>query len=75
MKGLQRSGKLKRYTSEKIFPAAWAVRILSPLLSRAKNTIFVSFTAFSQQKLLGITVFTQLAAVITHLRARKTFVL
>ena len=28
------------------------MRIFSPLLSRTKNTIFVSFTAFSQRKLL-----------------------
>ena len=32
--------------------AVWAVRIFSPVLSRTKNTIFVSFTAFSQRKLL-----------------------
>ena len=42
----------QQITSEKFLPAAWAVRNFSPLLSRTKNTIVVSFTAFSQRKLL-----------------------
>ena len=42
----------RRITSEKFLLPAWAVRNFSPLLSRMKNSIFVSFTAFSQRKLL-----------------------
>ena len=42
----------RQITSEKFLLVAWAVRNFSPLLSRTKKTIFVSFTAFSQRKLL-----------------------
>ena len=42
----------RQITPEKFLLAARAVRNFSPLLSRTKNTIFVSFTAFSQRKLL-----------------------
>ena len=49
----QQPRKARQITSEKFLLAAWAVRNFSPLLSRTKSTIFVSFTVFSQRKLLG----------------------
>ena len=39
-------------TLENFLPEAWGVRKFSVLFSRTKNTIFVSFIAFSQRNLL-----------------------
>ena len=57
----------------KFLRAASAVRNFSPLLSRTKNTIFVSFTAFSQRKLLLINIF--VISLAGSKRAKKCLIL
>ena len=48
------TAQARQITREKFRLTAWTVRNFSPLLSRTKNTIFVSLTAYSQRKLLLI---------------------
>ena len=57
----------------KFLRVASAVRNFSPLLSHTKNTIFVSFTAFSQRKLLLKNIF--VISFAGSKRAKKCLIL